>query len=156
MMTESTVSSDEITIHAPVELVWDILVDFGNYGQWNSFCPQCEAELVLGSPIKMQVDLGFGLQEQVEYISRIEAPSAIAWKMDTRPGDPIHAERTQFLRKVDDTTTVYVSVDEFAGEGVPMMMETLGKAVEDGFNACGQGLKKQAERLFREQEGGVQ
>ena len=64
MITEDTVSSDEIEIHAPVELVWQVLVDFANYGAWNKFCPVCEAELVIGSPVKMQVDLGFGLQEQ--------------------------------------------------------------------------------------------
>jgi len=150
-MSEDTVSSDEITINAPIDMVWDILVDFEHYGQWNTFCPQCEAVLKIGAPIRMQVDLGFGLQEQVEYISRIEAPTAIAWKMDTQPGDPIQAVRTQYLRKVDEATTVYVSIDEFAGEGVPMMMETLGKAVEDGFNACGYGLKRYAEQRYREQ-----
>jgi len=97
VITEDTVSSDEIEIQAPVELVWSVLVDFANYGAWNRFCPVCEAELVMGSPVKMQVDLGFGLQEQVEYICRIDPGAAIAWKMDTKPGDPIHATRTQYL-----------------------------------------------------------
>ncbi len=67
MITADTVSSDEITIEAPIQLVWDVLVNFSDYGSWNSFCPQCEAALEIGSPIKMQVDLGFGLQEQVEH-----------------------------------------------------------------------------------------
>ena len=154
MITADTVSSDEITIAAPIQLVWEVLVNFADYGKWNSFCPECEAALEIGSPIKMQVDLGFGLQEQVEYICRIDPPNAIAWKMDTKPGDPIHAVRTQYIRQVDENTTVYVSVDEFSGEGMPMMMETLGKAVEDGFNACGYGLKRYAEQLFAE-NGGV-
>ena len=153
MMTADTVSSDEITIDAPIQLVWDILVNFADYGRWNSFCPDCEAALEIGSPIRMQVDLGFGLQEQVEYICRIDPPHAIAWKMDTRPGDPIHAVRTQYLRRVDDSTTVYVTVDEFSGDGVPQMMDALGKAVEDGFNACGYGLKRYAEQLYDEQGG---
>ena len=153
MITADTVSSDEITIDAPIQLVWDVLVNFADYGKWNTFCPECDAELEIGSPIRMQVDLGFGLQEQVEYICRIDPPQAIAWKMDTKPGDPIHAVRTQYLRQVDETTTVYVSVDEFSGDGVPMMMETLGKAVEDGFNNCGYGLKRHAEQLFTEKGG---
>ncbi|GHD27297.1 SRPBCC domain-containing protein [Parahalioglobus pacificus] len=151
MITDSTVSSDEILIHAPIKLVWEILVDFGNYRAWNDFCPKCEAELTLGSPITMQVDLGFGLQEQVEYICRIEPPRAIAWKMNTQPGDPVHALRTQTLEAVDDATTRYVSIDEFSGEGVPMMMETLGAAVETGFNQCGYGLKKYSEQRYAAQ-----
>ena len=39
MITETAVFSDEVTIDAPVELVWKILLDFDNYGQWNTFCP---------------------------------------------------------------------------------------------------------------------
>ena len=43
----------------------------------------------------MQVDLGMGLQEQVEYITCIEAPRKITWSMANNPGDPIHADRSQ-------------------------------------------------------------
>ena len=85
MISHDTISSDLIEIQAPREFVWDILVDFENYGAWNQFCPRCEADLVLGAPIKMQVDLGFGLQEQTEKICLIQAPEAISWKMDTQP-----------------------------------------------------------------------
>jgi uncharacterized membrane protein len=41
MISEDTISSDEVTIAAPVQLVWDVLVDFENYGLWNKFCPSC-------------------------------------------------------------------------------------------------------------------
>ena len=141
MISEDTVSSDEIEIQAPIELVWDVLVDFANYGQWNKFCPVCEAELVIGSPVKMQVELGFGLQEQVEYICRIDPYEAIAWKMDTKPGDPIHATRTQYLQRLDDGCCMYRSVDVFSGDGLAEMMSLMGKPVEAGFNLCGYGLK---------------
>ncbi len=50
MITADTVSSDEITINAPIQLVWDVLVNFADYGNWNPFCPFCEATLELGSP----------------------------------------------------------------------------------------------------------
>ena len=148
MITEDTVSSDEIEIHAPVELVWRVLVDFANYGAWNKFCPVCEAELVMGSPVKMQVDLGFGLQEQVEYVCRIDPGEAIAWKMDTKPGDPIHATRTQYLTKVGEESCLYRSVDIFSGDGLTDMMALMGKPVEAGFNLCGYGLKAHCEELY--------
>ena len=152
MITADTVSSDQIDIQAPIELVWEVLVDFPNYQAWNTFCPRCEAQLEIGSAIRMQVDLGFGLQEQVEYICRIEPPTAIAWKMNTAPGDPIHAVRTQYLQALDENTTRYVSVDEFSGEAVAGMMDSLGKAVEEGFNRCGYGLKQYCEQLHAKGE----
>jgi hypothetical protein len=148
MITENTVSSDVVVISAPVELVWDVLVDFDNYGSWNKFCPVCDAQLTLGTPVKMQVDLGFGLQEQTETLCRIDPCEAIAWRMENKPGDAIHAIRTQYLNKLAPSSCSYVSVDEFSGEAAPGMMELMAKPVEDGFNLCAYGLKDYCEALF--------
>jgi uncharacterized protein YndB with AHSA1/START domain len=148
MISEDTISSDEVTIAAPVQLVWDVLVDFENYGLWNKFCPSCEARLELGTPVKMQVDLGFGLQEQVEYMCRIEPREAIAWAMENKPGDPIHAVRTQYLKKLDDTHCCYTSVDVFSGEALAQMMELMAKPIEEGFNLCAYGLKEYCEGIY--------
>ena len=149
MITRDTISSDIIEILAPRELVWGVLIDFDNYEAWNKFCPRCEAELVVGSPIKMQVDLGFGLQEQIEEICLIQPPQAVAWKMDTQPEDPIHATRTQYLQEIDANRCSYQSIDVFAGPALDALMESMAKAIEDGFNLCGYGLKAYCERVQR-------
>ncbi len=153
VITRDTVSSDRVVIHAPVELVWQVLVDFENYALWNRFCPRCEAQLQLGSPVKMTVDLGFGPQEQVEYLCRIEPFRAIAWRMENSPGDPIHAVRTQYLERIDEVSCSYVSVDEFSGEAVPAMMEAMAGGIEAGFNLCAENLRDYCESLYRAGEG---
>lgn len=145
MITETSISSEEIIIEAPVEKVWAVLVDFDNYGKWNQFCPDCQAELTLGSPVVMKTYLGEQLIDQVEYMSRIDPCEAIAWRMENKPGDPIHAERTQYLKKLSETSCSYLSVDEFSGEQVPAMMEFAGEHVENGFNLCARGLKDHCE-----------
>ncbi|NIB45179.1 SRPBCC domain-containing protein [Pseudomaricurvus alkylphenolicus] len=147
MIGKDKISTDEIRIEAPVELVWKILVDFENYGKWNKFCPQATAKLEVGSPIHMVLNFGNGPQPWVEYISHIEPNKAIAWRMENKPGDPVHAVRTQTLTKLSETSCSYLSVDEFSGEGVPQMIAESGQAVEDGFNVCAQGLKQYAEQL---------
>ncbi|MGI9283104.1 MAG: SRPBCC domain-containing protein [Endozoicomonas sp.] len=150
MITEDTVVSDEVVINAPAEIVWDVLVNFKDYHKWNRFCPQADATLELGSPIVMKVDLGFGLQDQVEFISLIEPGKAIAWGMENKPGDPIHAVRTQILKPLDDNRCSYLSIDDFKGsdpEALKAMMEMMAKRVEDGFNLCAQGLKEYAEQI---------
>ena len=106
VITENSVSSEEITIDAPAELVWSVLVDFDNYHLWNDFCPQIEAELKLGAPVAMQVDLGDGLQPQTEYITRLEAPGVITWTMENKPGDPVHADRSQYVKPIDDSSWI--------------------------------------------------
>ena len=129
-MTDKTVvSSETLEIAAPAELVWEVLTDFGRYGEWNQFCPSIEATLEIGSPVKMQVDLGMGLQEQVEYITCIEAPRKITWSMENKPGDPVHADRSQVVEALDevnhpelvksppeDPGTYYLQVGAFRSE----------------------------------------
>ncbi len=144
------VSSDTVEIAAPAEFVWRVIVDFARYPEWNEFCPSIEAKLELASPVKMQVNLGQGLQEQVEYMTCIEAPTRITWSMENKPGDPIHADRTQLLTPLDEHRCSYVTYDEFSGEFAPAMVEQLGEQVRSGFNLCALNLKLRAESLYRD------
>jgi hypothetical protein len=128
-------------------LVWSVVVDFDNYRLWNRFCPKISGELELGSPIAMRVDLGNGLQDQVEYVSRIEPPNVIVWSMENRPGDPIHADRLQRITAIDESRCSYWTVDYFSGDMIGLMIKEMGEAVERGFNICAKGLKARAEAL---------
>lgn len=145
MISENTVSSDELTIEAPAEVVWSVLVDFPRYHEWNDFCPAIETELVLGAQVEMQVDLGHGPQAQVEYMSRIEPNRAIAWAMKNEPGDPVHAERTQTIEPLGPGRCRYLSIDVFSGPAVAPMLKAFGEVIERGFNRAAQGLKAEAE-----------
>ncbi len=151
MITENAVYSDEVTIEAPVELVWKILIDFPNYGEWNGFCPVAKNEaLELGGAVDMMVELGDGPSRQVEYLCRIEPNECIAWAMDNKPEDPVHAVRSQHLKRLDENRCTYESVDEFSGPQMATMMEHFATAVETGFNRCAYDLKKYAERLYQD------
>jgi hypothetical protein len=153
MISENSVASEEIVINAPAEIVWDVLMDFANYELWNSFCPKMKGEPVVGSALEMQVDLGNGLQEQVEYVTRLEPFHTIVWSMENKPGDPVHADRMQRITPLNASSCRYWSIDEFSGEFVPAMMEAMGEQIERGFNNCAKGLKQRAEHLFSETLG---
>ncbi|MEH6549964.1 MAG: SRPBCC domain-containing protein [Pseudomonadales bacterium] len=149
MITENTVASDTVTINAPIQFVWDILVDFRSYEKWNSFCCKVNNEaLEIGNAVEMTVDLGNGWQQQTEYVSLIEPPFKIAWAMENKPEDPVHAERFQTLESIDEHSCTYVSLDKFAGPAMADMMQFMATAVEAGFNKCAYDLKAHAEALF--------
>ncbi len=150
MIDESSVSSSRVTIEAPAQWVWDVIVDFERYGEWNEFCPEVDARLEVGAAVVMKVDLGNGLQDQTEYITDIEAPHKIVWSMRNEPGDPIHANRTQLIEPLDDERCTYWTIDEFEGDAAAPMLKAMGQGIERGFELCAQGLKRRAERLFRE------
>ncbi|MCB1689243.1 MAG: SRPBCC domain-containing protein [Halioglobus sp.] len=155
MITEDAVYSDRVAIAAPAKLVWEVLLDFERYPEWNRFCPSLENHsLEIGSAVDMLVDLGNGLSRQVEYISRIEAGRCIAWRMPNRPDDPVHAVRSQYIELQDEQSCIYWTVDEFSGPAMAAMMEQLAAAVEAGFNRCAYDLKERAERLcqFRQRK----
>ncbi len=154
MITASSVSSELLTIQAPREVVWSILVDFENYALWNDFCPKIDGKLELGEAVTMQVDLGFGLQKNVEYITKIEPCHTLVWSMENNPGDPIHADRYQILVSLDEERCTYETVDYFSGDGVSLMIGQMGQQIEAGFNQCAQGLKLRAEDLHRNIKGG--
>jgi uncharacterized protein YndB with AHSA1/START domain len=149
MITETSVSSEEIVINAPAQIVWDVIVDFANYGLWNTFCPGIKGEPFVGSPVEMQVDMGNGPQLQVEYVTKVEPIHTIVWSMENKPGDPIHADRLQRVTPIDDSSCRYWTNDEFSGELASMMIEQMGKIVEKGFNDCATDLKARAEELYR-------
>jgi len=148
MITANSVSSEEIIINAPAQVVWDVILDFANYGLWNTFCPGMKGEAVIGSPLEMQVDMGNGLQLQVEYVTKIEPIHTIVWSMENKPGDPIHADRAQYITPIDERSCRYWSIDEFSGEFAGPMIEQMGAVVEKGFNDCATGLKARAEALY--------
>ena len=155
MITEDAVYSDRVAIGAPAKLVWEILLDFERYSEWNGFCPNVENHsLEIGSAVDMMVDLGNGPSRQVEYISRIESERCIAWRMPNRPDDPVHAVRSQYIEPQDEQGCIYWTVDKFSGPAMTAMMEQLAAAVEAGFNRCAYDLKERAEHLYqiRQQE----
>ena len=150
MITEDTASSDKVTIAAPIELVWEILLDFENYESWNSFCPSIKNKaLEIGEAVDMMVNLAGNLGPQTEYLCRIDPLECIAWQMKNEPDDPVKAVRSQLLERIDDTTCTYVSIDEFSGPGAKAMMEAFAVHVETGFNQCAYDLKAHAESTYK-------
>ncbi|CAH0992974.1 hypothetical protein SIN8267_03113 [Sinobacterium norvegicum] len=152
MITENAVISDTVTINAPVELVWQILVDFEQYHRWNKFCPQIiNHRLAIGEAVDMQVELGNGLQQQVEYIEEITPNTSISWGVSQPDKETLYASRSQRLTALDNNRCEYVSVDAFSGKLTALVIEHSGAAVERGFNLCAYGLKEYAEAQFQQQ-----
>ena len=147
MITENAVHSEKILINAPDHLVWKILIDFENYAEWNTFTPSIKSKLEMGAAVDMQVDLGQGLQNQVEYICRIDENKAIAWAAEFGDKETLYACRTQFIEKITDNSCYYMSVDEFSGKMTTDVVKFQGKNIEIGFNRCAIELKAYAEKL---------
>jgi hypothetical protein len=135
----------ETEIDAPIERVWQILMDIDRYGEWNPFTPRVETTFEIGDPIHLHVRLlGKHLMHRVEFITRNE-PYTLGWDMTLGARFLLHAERVQVLTETPEGRTHYMTEDCFTGWLRPVVLAVFGKAMERGFTDCGLGLKKATE-----------
>ena len=79
---EAVVCSERVAINAPAEKVWEVLVDFERYHQWNPFCVEASGKLAVGEPLTMKLKnylVPGEYFDNVETICEIDAPHCIAW-----------------------------------------------------------------------------
>jgi hypothetical protein len=144
------VRSDVVEISAPVDVVWNVLIDLAKYPLWNPFNPSAHSNLTLGESVHMQVALDpAGSPGSVSETLRILEPLRhIAWDAPTSdlPGDL--GLRDQYLEIVDGARCRYYQTDTFAGPSASALGERFGEAGRTGFNRMGLSLKARAEEIY--------
>lgn len=138
-----------ITIHAPKQLVWQILIDLESYHKWNPFTPKVVSTLKPGDEVALHVNMNPGkkLLIQKETILWNKPTDSIAWGITA--SFPVRTERAQLLTAVDENTTTYHTYDKFWGILVPIVMLFYRKKVQHGFDSVAKGLKAYAEAQYQ-------
>lgn len=137
-------------IAAPAELVWDILVDFPRYPEWNTFTSRVSTSLALGSPVDMRVHLFPPLaQPQREFVVEHD-PSRrrVAWGTTFGSPETGRALRTQEVVRVDAFGSRYITEDAIGGRMRRAIISGFGGAMQRGFDRVGAGLKARAEEEY--------
>lgn len=144
-MFRFVVASDPVEIEAPAERVWDILVDFERYGEWNPFTTRVEASLEIGSPVMLHVLLGPLQRKQPERIETVEPPHLLAWGVTMGARFLLVARREQRLEALNSNRCRYVTTDETRGLLTPLVALLFGHLIRRGFNDLAAALKSRAE-----------
>lgn len=125
---------------APIQKVWDAVVGYDRYGEWNKFCPRVEYDLRPKGKIKMEAHL-FPDQKptfQTERFRKIEAPNLVTYGIDY--GILLYTERTQKLTAISDTQTEYQSSLRIVGMLAPFVLWRYRDAIDQGFRLSYEGL----------------
>lgn len=138
-------ASDPVEIAAPAERVWDILVDFDRYGEWNPFTTRVEASLEIGAPVMLHVRLGRLKRKQPERIETVEPPHLLAWGVTMGARFLLVARREQRLEPLGANRCRYVTTDETRGLLTPLVALLFGRLIRRGFNDLATALKTRAE-----------
>ena len=148
------------TIDAPIEVVWDVMLDTEAYAEWNPFVERLESPQPpsAGDPIVLHVRWANGrTARSPERIVAIEPPQrdsggvATACLSYVYEGLPsklglVKGVRHQRLRQERDGQTSYDTVEEFSG---PLVRFAGPGRVAEGFSRHAAGLKRRAEELAR-------
>ena len=144
-MFKHLISSDIVEIEAPVERVWDILVDVERYGEWNPFTPRVQTDFKIGSPVNLYVTLGPFKLKQLERIEAFDRPHLLVWSTKIGAHALLSARREQRLEPLDEMRCRYLTTDAFTGILTPLVMTLFGGLVRRGFNEVAWALKRRAE-----------
>ena len=154
MTQTAAVTSITVDIHAPAQFVWDVLVDFEKYGEWNPFNPQVEATLEIGKPITMQVvmDDPNAASTMTEYFTRIEGPHHLAWELVSSPETGDKVTHDHFINAITATRCTYQHSDTFTGPSSAHIVAQFGDGIKSAFDAVASALKLRAESLYAAQK----
>jgi hypothetical protein len=134
------------TIKAKPATVWQVVVDFPAYNDWNPFVTQCSAELQPGAPIVMQVNMGPFELEQTEQVAQVEHEKLFEYRM--RPvGRLLYSKRQHRLEPVGTEECRYTSYFELRGWLSPLVTLFMGFFLWRGFRRMTNAVKTRAEVL---------
>ncbi len=147
--------SASVEIDAPIERVWDVIVDTASYGEWNPFIEKAECTFPpkAGDPIVLHVRWANGRgTTSPERISVVDPPheeggvrrATLAYVYEGLPAKIglVKGTRYQRLWQQPGGRTHYDTVEEFSG---PLVKLAGPKRVEEGFRRHADALKKRCE-----------
>ncbi len=146
-----------IDIDAPLELVWQVMLDVDAYGEWNPFITRadCASPPRVGDPIRLHVTFGDGTKViSPERIRSVVPPyddpsgvarATLAYVYEGLPSRLrlLQGTRWQQLAQAGGATR-YETVEIFSG---PLVRLAGPGRVADGFRRHAEALKARAESL---------
>lgn len=145
-----------ISIDAPIDVVWAVMLDTGRYGEWNPFIVRADtgSPPQVGNPIRLHVRWAHGGGTvSPERITALEPPSggdtrraALAYVYEGVPARLrlVRGTRWQRLAQPAGGPTSYDTVEEFSG---PLVRLAGPGRVADGFRRHAEALKHRAESM---------
>lgn len=151
MSSRHVVESVTVEIAAPQTFVWDVLLDYPRYPEWNPYTLRVESTCQLGDPVDLYLpDLlnpGQTMHTR-EWVCLVDPPRHFAYEMPATPELDVHARRDQYVEATGTTSCRYWTTDVFTGTLADLVMEHSGQWVKDGFDSVAHVLKARAESLY--------
>ena len=135
----------EIETDAPANQVWDALMDFASYQEWNPFIQRASGNPAVGETLELYLKLPSGMGMSIKPTVKAYEPSReFRWKGKMLIPGLFDGEHIFELRPTDNGCHL-TQREEFTGILVAPMLRLLGKKTIKGFNEMNAALKLRAE-----------
>lgn len=130
-----------ITIDAPPEAVWAVLVDTDRWPEWDPYCEKIEGAVALGGTVKAFTTLAPGRAFPVK-VATLDAPRRMVWQ-GGMPLGLFKGVRSYALAPEGEGTAFHMR-EEFSGLLLPLFKGSLPDMTEP-FQKFAEGLKGRVE-----------
>ncbi|MDN4164356.1 SRPBCC domain-containing protein [Cytophagales bacterium LB-30] len=138
----------QVRIQAPATRVWNILMDFDSYLDWNPFIKSIQGQAVLGAKLKALIHLpGNKPMTFKPTVMSLVNEKELSWLGHLGIKGIFDGHHRFVLKSISPNETVLEHSEEFRGILIPFFRKNLEKNTQEGFEAMNQALKQRAERL---------
>ena len=137
----------EIEINASQMDVWDILMAFDKWSDWNPTVNQASGTATLGSKVSiiMAGSEGKNGQKYSADITTFEAPRSFRWRAVMMAGFLMTNDRSFELEPAGEGTKL-INTEHFSGLLVSLLWSKLENFVPDSLISMNEALKRRAEK----------
>ncbi|MBI3200234.1 MAG: SRPBCC domain-containing protein [Myxococcales bacterium] len=136
----------EIEIAAPPDRVWQVLVGFAEYPEWNPYVTTVEGQLTEGAELTLTLTSTDGSERrQRATVVKVDAPRCLRYRTRFLMRRLFEGEHYFELGAIDGGRTRFVQGEDLSGALVQHMGPRL-TAMARGFVGMNEALKKRVER----------
>jgi len=133
-------------IEASSEVVWDVLVDFERYPEWNPSLPAIAGELQVGSTVSMSLAMPGRPSPKVKAeLTEVVPQQRLVWHGNVG-ADWLFAGDRQFVIDPGEGDTVqFTHVEDVRGLLFPLFRALMGSAIQRHHEGLNEALTRRAE-----------
>lgn len=136
----------EITINAPCDIIWEVLMDFEKYSSWNPFIQSISGEPQVGSTLKVEIHPPEAKSMVFKpKVLNVVPQSEFRWLGKGPLPGLFDGEHLFKLESIEETKTRFIHEEEFTGVLVGLSKKLLDKT-EVGFSHMNEALKEECEK----------
>lgn len=135
----------EIVINAPASRVWQVLIDFKSYQQWNPFIRKIDGAAGQGNRISAQMHLGNHKMTFRPTVLAVDPDKELRWLGHLLIPGIFDGEHSFIIEPLNENRVLFIQKEEFNGLLVPFFSSLLHDT-GSSFEEMNQALKKRAER----------